>query len=364
MQELKVNLGERSYPIFIGAGNLNSCGEYIKRQCRGGSNKVLLTVDKNVNALYAETVHDSLERAGLEVSKKVISPGEKSKSLAAASEFYDLLLDQGFERSSAVIGLGGGVVGDLSGFVAATYMRGIDFVLIPTSLLAQVDSSIGGKVAVNHERAKNIIGAFYQPEIVYMDMEVLRTLPDREFRSGLAEIIKHGLGFDADFFRYLGEHREDILSLKPGVLSEVIRRSCQIKKEIVQRDEKEENVRARLNLGHTIGHALEAADSYSTFNHGEAVAVGMVAEAMLSAAEGMMAGDNVAELKDLLEKYHLPVRIPAEFSMDELIELMKNDKKSRDGRVEFALPADTGKTLICRDWDSKNLRAVLEELSG
>ncbi len=364
MQELKVNLGERSYPIYIGAGNLSSCGEYIRRQCSGGSHKVLLTVDENVDALYAETVYDSLERAGMKVSKKVTPPGEKSKSLASASEFYDLMLDQGFERSSAVIGLGGGVVGDLSGFVAATYMRGIDFVLIPTSLLAQVDSSIGGKVAVNHEKAKNIIGAFYQPEMVYMDMEVLRTLPDREFRSGLAEIIKHGLGFDADFFKYLCEHREDILSLKPDVLSEVIRRSCQIKKDIVQRDEREENVRARLNLGHTVGHALEAAHSYSTFNHGEAVAVGMVAEAMLSAAEGMMDGKNVAELRDLLKKYHLPVRIPADFSPDELIEIMKNDKKSRGGRVEFALPADTGKTLICRDWDRKNLRDVLEELSG
>ncbi|SDL93813.1 3-dehydroquinate synthase [Halarsenatibacter silvermanii] len=360
MKNLQMKLGERSYPIDISSGGLAELGSRIK-EILPESRKILIATDKNVNKIYSSDIENVLTDCGFSVEKKVVEAGEKSKSIKIASAFYDFMLNNKFERSSVVVGLGGGVVGDLAGFVASTYMRGIKFVQVPTSLLAQVDSSIGGKVAVNHPEAKNVIGAFYQPEYVMIDVETLKTLPDREFKGGLAEIIKHGYGFDPAFFEFLSENKNAIKNKEEKPLKEMIYRSCLIKKRVVQRDERETGERAKLNLGHTVAHALEAAGEFSGLNHGEAVAVGMVAESILAEKEGLIYRRNRDELIDLLKSYSLPISVPEEIDISSLIAAMSKDKKIYHGRVNFSLPAGTGQTKIYRNWSKENLIDALEK---
>lgn len=354
MEKLNVDLGERSYPLYIGAENLRLVGSKIDK-IFSSPRKILLATDRNVNKIYASALKRILEKYDFKVTKKVVEPGESSKTLEEASGLYDRLVLNNFARDSLIISLGGGVVGDLAGFAAATYMRGINFIQIPTSLLAQVDSSVGGKVAVNHPRGKNLIGAFYQPLLVFMDVTVLETLPEREFKAGMAEVIKHGFGLDEKYFQYIKDYSREILSYDYEILKRMILRSCQLKKKIVEEDEKEQGKRARLNLGHTIAHALETADNYDRFNHGEAVALGMVVESYLAKYEGMVEQKDIDQLIALLEKFSLPVSLPTGFSADKLLEIMQSDKKRRRGEVRFALPQKMGRTVIYRDWSRENL---------
>ncbi len=360
MKKLRVGLGKRSYNIYIGAENLQRLGSKLN-QLFSSSQKILLATDENVNDLYASYLQEILEDFNFSVNKKVVEPGEPAKSLEVAEIFYDLLIENNFARDSIIISLGGGVIGDLAGFVAATFMRGINLIQVPTSLLAQVDSSVGGKVAVNHVNGKNLIGAFYQPRLVFIDVSVLKTLPEREFNAGMAEVIKHGFGLDKDYFHYIENHREEIISLDYNTLNSLIKRSCQLKKKIVEEDEKEQGARAKLNLGHTIAHALETADNYNKFNHGEAVALGMVVEAYLAKNEGMLKQSAIDRLINLLQKFSLPVSLPERVSGLELLAIMQSDKKIRKGQIRFALPQKIGETAIYEGWKREKLLKAIKQ---
>lgn len=338
MEKVKVRLGERSYEILIKPGIIADAGRYIKPVLE--DNKVLIITDENVNMLYGQMVKKTLERNGIHTFVSVVNPGENSKTMAVAESLLEECLKNGLKRTSAVIALGGGVVGDLAGFVAATYMRGINYIQIPTSLLAQVDSSIGGKVAVNLDQAKNIVGTFYQPKIVLIDPNTLSSLPERELRAGLSEVIKYGVIRDEEFFQWLEKnvtHLKDIYNL-----IHIIKRSCQIKARIVERDEKDKGIRMILNFGHTIGHALEAAGRYSVFKHGEAVAVGQVVEAEIARERGLIPREVVSRIQNLLNTVGLDTTIPSEFKK-ELVVNLKNDKKSRVDQNIFVLPTALGK---------------------
>ncbi|MFN2362663.1 MAG: 3-dehydroquinate synthase, partial [Halarsenatibacteraceae bacterium] len=275
--KLKVNLDKDSYEIIIDKDILDKSGQIIDSSLNIGS-KVLIISDQNVYPLYGKRLKNSLQDKNYQVQSYLIEPGEKSKNNHELNRIYDLLLESRFDRNSTIIALGGGVVGDLAGMAAATFMRGINFIQIPTSLLAQVDSSVGGKVAINHPKAKNIIGAFYQPEIVIIDIELLNTLESRDYNTGLAEVIKYGFGFNQDLFTYIENNISEIKEINPEVLNKLIYNCCQLKSDIVNQDEKEKGVRAKLNLGHTIGHAVEALTGYQEYTHGEAIAIGMVYE--------------------------------------------------------------------------------------
>ncbi len=364
MQELFMDLGERSYSLYIDSGSFDRAGKYI-RDSLPSTDKIMIVTDSNVENIYGDIIMVKLEDAGFNVEKAVFTPGETSKCLKETERLYDLLLDRGFQRSSAVASFGGGVAGDLAGFAASTYMRGINFIQIPTSLLAQVDSSIGGKVAVNHPRAKNIIGSFYQPEMVFIDVKTLETLPEREFSSGMAEVIKHGFGLDTNFLAWLENNYDEIQSMDPGALERMITLSCRIKMEVVKKDEIEnKGIRARLNFGHTVGHALEMADESGKFRHGEAVAAGMLAEARLAWREGLLEGEAISRLEKLLNKFSLPTKISASQTgqVEDLMKFIKRDKKARRGEIRFALPEKPGNIIIYDSWNEDNLLEVLREM--
>jgi 3-dehydroquinate synthase len=289
LETVPVDLKERGYSIKIGAGNLECLGEAMAAlEPLQDVKSVLVVTDERVGPLYGKQVLSSLKRAGFTPLYHQLPEGEEYKSLESAEQLYTAAIENGLDRQSAVVALGGGVVGDLAGFVASTYMRGISLIQVPTTLLAQVDSSVGGKVAVNHPLGKNMIGAFYQPQLVFIDVHVLETLAPREVRAGLAEVIKYGVIQDGDFFSYLEGHLQQILALDEGVLSYVIKKSCAIKARVVEEDEREDGVRAFLNFGHTIGHALEALTFYRNYRHGEAVAAGMVAAAEIAVERGLL----------------------------------------------------------------------------
>ena len=274
MRIVPVNLNEKSYNIYIGHNLETTIIDFFKAQKY--SQKALIITDTNIAPLYADSVKDLLTKAGFNAKIAIIPAGEQSKSLSVAETLYTQAIEHGLDRKSPIIALGGGVVGDLAGFIAATFMRGVPFIQMPTSLLAQVDSSVGGKVAVNHALGKNLIGAFYQPQAVFMDLEMMKTLPTREISTGLGEVIKYGFIYDHDFYTYLTEHQQEILQLKPEALIHIIARSCEIKADVVSKDECEAGLRAILNFGHTLGHAIEKETNYAIYNHGEAVAIGMV----------------------------------------------------------------------------------------
>lgn len=360
MANVKVNLGERSYNIYIDVSNANLIGTFV--QDMKVNKKILVISDTTVGDLYGLQLIKLLDDLGFTAELYCVSPGEHSKSLDAAMKLYTKAITLGLDRNSAIIALGGGVIGDLSGFVAATYLRGVPFIQIPTSLLAQVDSSVGGKVAVNHPMGKNLIGAFYQPRTVVIDIDFLTTLPDRELYTGLAEVIKYGVIADKKFFTYLTDNTQQILDKYPSVLVEIVRRSCEIKAWVVEQDECESSIRAILNFGHTIGHAIEANTNFSTYNHGEAVAIGMYGAALISNHLGMCSKITVDTLKNTLNQFNLPVYAP-ECNVDDLFKLLYRDKKVLDNKINWVLLNEIGEVNICNQVPENIVQMALSEIT-
>jgi len=359
MREVKVRLGARSYPIFVGAGILPEVGSLARPYLSGG--RVLVVTNPAVASLYAEIVERSLVAAGFTVGRAEIPDGEEYKTLSTVARLYDAALDAALERGDAVLALGGGVVGDVAGFLAATYMRGVAFVQVPTTLLAQVDSSVGGKVGVNHPRGKNLIGAFYQPRLVVADTRTLVSLSAREIRAGVAEVIKYGVIYDAAFFGWLEANIEALLNLEDTAVEEAVAISCTIKAAVVSADETEKELRAILNFGHTLGHALEAATGYGRFIHGEAVAIGMVFAARLAEHLGYFNAAGVERVAALVRRAGLPTTIPPDVSADALLDAMRRDKKVAAGELTFILPEAIGKVRIVRGVPVAAVRAALLE---
>lgn len=341
-----MGLGERAYPILVGPGLLARTGAYLKPVIPGA--KVLVVTNSTVFGLYGRMVGESLAAAGFRVSWARIPDGETHKTLATVGALYDQAFETGLDRDGAIIALGGGVVGDTAGLAAATFMRGIHFIQIPTTLLAQVDSSVGGKVGVNHPRGKNVVGAFYQPRLVLADVRTLQTLPPREVRAGLAEVIKYGVIRDEAFFKWLETHLERVVALDDAALTHVVETSCRIKAAVVEADERESarGVRQLLNFGHTIGHALEMLTGYTCYLHGEAVAVGMVAAAGISRRLGRLGERDRDRLRQLTMRAGLPVDMPAGLGRSQLAEAIARDKKARGTRVNFILPEKVGRAAV------------------
>ena len=358
MQTLTVNLGDRTYPIHIGSALLRS-GTILRDAVR--EHDVLLVSNVTVAPLHAGVVKTAL--AGNRVVEVVLPDGEQHKSLASASRLFDVLIANRFGRDVIVVALGGGVIGDLAGFVAACYQRGVDFVQVPTTLLAHVDSSVGGKTAVNHPGGKNLIGAFHQPIAVIADTDLLATLPERELRAGLAEIIKYGLICDAGFFEWLEQNMDALLARDAGALQRAIFRSCQVKAEIVGRDEREQGDRALLNLGHTFGHAIESATGYVEWLHGEAVATGMLIAADMSRRMGHLAAADVDRLRRLLARAGLPVAAPR-IGANGALGYMRIDKKVKAGRVRLVLLERIGHATFTGSYPDAVLQATLEAHFG
>ena len=361
MIDIPVNLGARSYRILVGTGALATVGAELTRLRVG--RKVALVTDPSIARLHGEPVARSLSAAGFDVIRLSVPEGEEAKRLETARELWDRLLDEGCDRSATVVALGGGAVGDLAGFVAATYMRGMNFVQLPTTLLAQVDASIGGKTAIDHPRAKNLIGAFHQPRLVLVDPGVLTTLPDREFRSGLAEVIKHGIVLDATYFGDLERSIPALLARDLPTLERVVAGSCRLKAQVVERDEQEAELRWVLNYGHTIGHALEAATAFTRWAHGEAVALGIAAESRLAERLGLAAPATRDRQVRLLRAAGLPVAgLGAEPTA--VIEALSRDKKARDGRIPFVLAPEIGRYRLVFDVPPAEIRAALDQLAA
>jgi 3-dehydroquinate synthase len=351
---LNVELGERSYPIHI-ARDLLGNSELIREFISGP--QVMVVSNVTVAPLYLDLLLKSL--SGFKVTTHILPDGEEFKNLEVLDGIFDALLKVPCDRQTTMIALGGGVVGDITGFAAACYQRGVPFIQIPTTLLAQVDSSVGGKTAVNHPRGKNMIGAFYQPRCVIADINTLNTLDDRQLSAGLAEVIKYGLIRDLDFFNWLEENIEQLCQREAGLLAEAIRRSCTNKAEVVAEDELEGGVRALLNLGHTFGHAIEAGMGYGNWLHGEAVATGMLMAADLSCRSGWISRQDVQRIGALLKRAGLPVEPPLELDVERYLQLMKVDKKVMDGRVRLVLLKDIGKAFVSDDYDNELLRETL-----
>ncbi|MBI2369768.1 MAG: 3-dehydroquinate synthase [Deltaproteobacteria bacterium] len=343
MTRLVVDLGARSYPIWIGEGLLVRAGHLLGDLV--GRRRVAVITTPVVRRLHGAALERSLRQAGCELHVLLVPDGERHKTLGSAARLYDQLLARGLERGSPIVAFGGGVIGDLAGFVAATYLRGVPFVQVPTTLLAQVDASVGGKVAVNHPRGKNLIGVFYQPRAVLSDVGVLRTLPRRELAAGLAEVIKCGVIRDAGLFRFVERQAPAILAGDPRWLGTVIRRACAIKAAVVTRDEREEGLRRILNFGHTVGHAVEQLTGYRRYLHGEAVAMGMVAAARLSAALGLCPPAVGERLARLLRQCGLPVELPR-LRPAGLLAALEVDKKMGEGYLYAILPEAVGRVVV------------------
>ncbi len=355
MKTLHVELGDRRYPIHIGPGLLGR-SELLRPHIPG--RQALVVSNTTVAPLYLEQTRAAL--AGLRHEAVILPDGEQYKTLATLDAVFAALLRHRFDRDCTIMALGGGVIGDMAGFAAACYQRGVHFIQIPTTLLAQVDSSVGGKTAVNHPLGKNMIGAFHQPRCVLADTDTLATLPDRELSAGLAEVIKYGLIRDLPFLEWLETNLDALLARETGALSEAIERSCASKAEIVAADERETGERALLNLGHTFGHAIETGAGYGVWLHGEAVAAGMVLAADLSARLGWLSGDQVERIRVLLGRAHLPLAPPPDLSADDFLRLMAVDKKVQDGRLRLILLRGLGQGVIAGDIDPIRLRETLE----
>lgn len=372
MKELWVELGERRYPIYIGAGLLNQLAGLSVSL--GLSPRTLVVSNPVVAGLYLERTEAALAGAGRLVNRALVPDGETAKTLTVLSSLYDQALEAGLDRRSGVWALGGGVVGDVAGFLAATYMRGVPLIQLPTTLLAQVDSSVGGKVAVNHPLGKNLIGSFYQPSMVIADTSTLDTLPLREWSAGMAEVIKYGVIWDRAFFglleqragqlRELMTHGENASPRARETLEEVIWHCCRIKAEVVAQDERESGLRAVLNYGHTIGHALEAVTRYQRYRHGEAIAIGMVAAGVLAVNLGFWPQSDLDRLVRLLEAFELPVRLPPDCPPAELIEAAARDKKVVAGTLALILPAAIGQVKIAQNIGKRELEAALKTCYG
>lgn len=356
MRKIRVDLGERSYPILIGSDLLQA--EYFENII--DSKQILVVTNTTIAPLYLARLRAALANANTDSKSFILPDGEAHKRLPAVEDIITRLLENRFSRTSCLIALGGGVVGDLSGFAAACYQRGINYLQVPTTLLAQVDSSVGGKTAVNHALGKNMIGAFHQPRAVIADISVLKTLPQRELSAGLAEVIKYGLIRDQDFFFWLEANIEKLLARAPEALEYAVERSCLNKAHIVAADEKESGVRATLNLGHTFAHAIETAMHYEGCLHGEAVGVGMLMAADLSCRLGMLPEADVSRIKALLQRTGLPTQLPEQLQARDLRELMAVDKKSRQGKLFLVLLNEIGRAVVTSDFNEGLLSAVLK----
>lgn len=343
MSEIKVGLGERAYPILIEEGIISRIGSDLHK--RVAANRFAVIADNQVASILGGELMSSLDRAGVAAELITFPAGEESKNLNTVAELASTLARSGFDRGDALIALGGGVTGDITGFLAAVYLRGIPFIQVPTTLLAQVDSSVGGKTGVDIPEGKNLVGAFYQPRCVYIDSRALVSLPQAELMNGLAEVIKYSVIQDRDFFEFLAGNRKPILALDLKALAAVIRRCCLLKAQVVEADERESDLRRILNFGHTIGHAVEAASGFS-LAHGAAVAMGMVAAARLAVHESLFAQSECKRLRDLIAAYGLPTEIPDEIDRGRIREYLKSDKKVVAGRLFFVLPTAIGKVII------------------
>ena len=346
MNEITVKLPQNSYQITIAPGSLSQIGNQIAKLNLG--RKVLLVSNPEIFSYYGKAAIASIETAGFEVYTHLITAGEPYKTLASVRQIYDVAFKNHFERSSTFIALGGGVIGDLTGFAAATWLRGINFVQAPTSLLAMVDAAIGGKTGVNHPQGKNLIGAFYQPKLVVIDPKVLKTLPKREFRAGMAEVIKYGIIWDTDLFAKLEQAKriDSFEKIDPELLQTILVRSAKVKADVVSKDEKETGLRAILNYGHTIGHAVESLTNYQSFVHGEAVAIGMVTAGKIAAVIGNWSVQEAKRQDELIEKAGLPLKIPSQLDKQAIIAALKSDKKVKAGKVRFVIPTEIGLATI------------------
>ncbi len=356
MQSIRVQLGERSYDIAIASGESTAIGSFARQRTKG--NLAFVVTDEHVLE-PADLVAASLRQAGFEPLLVSLPSGEAQKSLSMASYLYDRLAEVRADRRALVVAVGGGVIGDLAGFVAATWNRGLPLLMVPTTLLAMVDSSVGGKVGVNHPRGKNLIGAFHQPVGVWIDTAHLNTLPDREYRSGLAEVVKYGVILDADFFAYLEQHAAAILARDAECVRQIVARSCRLKADVVERDEREETgVRVVLNYGHTFAHAFETVGGYGTWLHGEAVAAGMVCASRLAERRGLIDADITERQRRLLQTFGLPIA-PETWAANDLIAAMRSDKKNLAGRLRFVLPKRLGEVALFDDVSEDQVREVL-----
>jgi len=355
MQTLKVELANRSYPIHIGRNLIADASlilPHLKRK------HVAVVTNTTVAPLYLAKLTQTLVAADVKVIPIILPDGEVYKNTETLNTIYDVLLQNRCERSTTLIALGGGVIGDLTGYAAATYLRGVPFIQIPTTLLSQVDSSVGGKTGINHPLGKNMIGAFYQPQLVLADIDTLQTLPPREFSAGVAEVIKYGLIRDADFFDWLEVNMAKLMQLDEKVLSEAIYRSCQNKADVVAKDEHEQGERALLNLGHTFGHAIENAMGYGVWLHGEAVAAGTMMAADLSQRMAWLNANDVARIKNSLIAANLPIN-PPDLGAIKYLDLMGLDKKVENGKIRLVLQQGIGKAVITSDYDAEKLAATL-----
>jgi 3-dehydroquinate synthase len=355
MHTLHVDLGERSYPIYIGR-DLFAEPDLIGQHLAG--RQVAIVSNETVAPIYVERVRNCLGDVDL-VSEIVLPDGEQFKTLETLEVIFDRLLAEGHNRSTTLIAVGGGVVGDMTGFAAACFQRGVNFIQVPTTLLSQVDSSVGGKTGVNHPLGKNMIGAFYQPQCVIIDIDTLHTLPDRELAAGLAEVVKYGLISDEPFYRWLHEHMPKLLAREEAALAEAIERSCTNKAVVVAADEREGGIRAILNLGHTFGHAIETAQGYGNWLHGEAVAAGMCLALRLSAQQGWVSEQEVMALEQLLKRIALPTEPPEDMNSSQFLELMGRDKKVVDGQLRLVLLRAIGEAVVTADVTLSDLEKLL-----
>lgn len=355
MERIDVNLGKRSYPIYIGADLLTTGASVIEASL---PQRLLLISNDVVAPLYLDSAKALLQSFGRSVDVLILPDGERYKTLDTLNQIYTKALELGLGRDAAFVALGGGVIGDMVGYAAASYQRGVDFIQLPTTLLAQVDSSVGGKTAVNHPLGKNMIGAFHQPKLVLMDMATLATLPKREYAAGMAEVIKYGILWDSEFFAWLEANVEPLQNLDPDALSYAIRRCCEIKADVVARDETEQGCRALLNLGHTFGHAIEAEQGYGNWLHGEAVATGMVLAAKLAQQLSWLTASDVTRVISLLNRFELPIEPPQEMGFDQFMPHMRRDKKTLQGVVRLILPTQLGTTKVVSDVSEAQLRQL------
>jgi len=358
MEKIRVDLAERSYNISIGNNILEGIGEKLK--LFDLSPRIAIVSNPTVFSLYGDRVSNSVKKAGFELSTITIPDGEEYKDLLWVQHIYDELLRIKLDRSSALIALGGGVIGDITGFAASTYMRGISYIQVPTTLLAQVDSSVGGKTGVNHKLGKNMIGTFWQPRLVWIDVETLKTLPKRELLAGIAEVIKYGVIYDGELFDFLEVNKDKILNLDSRAITYIIKRSCEIKADVVSKDERESGLRAILNYGHTIGHAIETVSGYKRFLHGEAVAIGMFLEARLSQMLGLIDKDQVSRIKAVIDSYGLPSEMPADMDVQSILLSMRLDKKTVAGEMKFIFPEKIGQVRIHKGVTENTIRDLLQ----
>lgn len=359
-ERVRVALGKRSYDIVLHPGGLKELGQYL--QDLGHTGRVGIVTNPILKRLYGPTVERSLKKAGYQCHMICIPDGERAKTLRWVSKILDQLMEQRFERQSVLVALGGGVIGDITGFVASTYLRGIPFVQVATTLVAQVDSSVGGKTGVNHPLGKNMIGAFYQPSLVLLDTQTLQTLPKREWIAGLAEVVKYGMIADRKFFSFLEQRIGDILQKEETSLHHVVKRCCEIKAAVVAKDERESGLRRILNYGHTIGHALESLGQYKKYIHGEAVGLGMVCEADLAHSLGLCSQQVVDRQRDLVNQVGLPSALP-KLSFSDLWGAMLHDKKVAHGRIHCVLPKTVG-TVTIDPLDQKDVKSWFSQLKN